>query len=117
MEIINYDKENVMALSRCSREEIETIYNIFPSYKVETFIHTMDNYTMDSYFGIILDKMKKLGYTFLGVGNAPYTHSGRSMAVVFEDNKTFETYWYHVDAHIVEWWQEQVDLFLRKKEF
>ena len=117
MEIINYDKENAAALSRCSREEIETIYNIFPSYKVETFIHTMDNYTMDSYFGIILDKMKKLGYTFLGVGNAPYTHSGRSMAAVFEDNETFEIYWYHIDAHIVEWWQEQVDLFLRKKEF
>ena len=61
MEFTNYEKEFLAALGKCSHEEIETIYNVFPSYKVETFIHTMDNNTMDTYFGKIIDKMKNLG--------------------------------------------------------
>ena len=116
MEFTNYEREFMKALTPHTVEELLRIKTVWAAYRVESFQHTMDNYTMDSYFGKVLDKMKNLGYTFLGVGNAPYTHGGRSMAVVFED-ANFEKYWYHVDAHIVEWWQEQVELFLGERKF
>ena len=44
-------------------------------------------------------------------------HSGygfEDIAIVFEDIDTFQKYWYHTNTYIVEWWQDQVALYLGK---
>lgn len=97
-----------------SKEEIERLDMIFSSTQIETYEHTMDNYSMDSSFGEFLHKLRSQGYAFLGVGRAPWIHGGRDMAIVFENVDTFDKYWYHTNSYIIEWWQEQVALYLGK---
>ena len=97
------------------KDEIERLDMIFSSAQIETYEHTMDNFTLDSSFGETLHKMRTYGYNFLGVGKAPWVHNGRDMAVVFENEYDFQKYWYHTNSYIIEWWQEQVALYLGKE--
>ena len=50
----------------------------------------------------------------MGIGKAPWVHYDRDIAIVFEDVDTFQKYWYHTNSYIIEWWQEQVALYLGK---
>ena len=67
-------------------------------------------------FGKVLTKLRQQGYTFLGTGRAPWLHNGRDVAVVFEDFRTFDKFWYHVSTWIVEDWKDEVDLYFGKKK-
>lgn len=95
-------------------EEIQALDMIFSLAQIETYEHTMDNSSLDSSFGLMLHKLRKNGYAFLGIGKAPWVHQGRDMAIVFEDSYDFKKYWYHVSSSAVEWWQEQVAIYLGK---
>ena len=112
MEFTNIEKQWRKDLNTyASKEEMEHLDMIFSSAQIETYEHTMDNYSMDSSFGEFLHKLRSQGYVFLGVGKAPWIHSGRDTAIVFEDVNTFQKYWYHTNSYIIEWWQEQVALY------
>lgn len=116
MEFTNYEKQFLKDLDTYARkEEIERLDMIFSSAQIETYEHTMDNFTMDSSFGEMLHKMRSYGHAFLGVGKAPWLHSGRSMAVVFEDIDTFTKYWYHINDYIIDLWRDQVAVYLGKE--
>ena len=115
MELNNLEKQLCKDLDMYAhKDEIERLDMIFSSAQIETYEHTMDNFTLDSSFGETLHKMRTYGYNFLGIGKAPWVHNGRDMAVVFEDVDTFNKYWYHTNEYIISWWQEQVALYLRK---
>ena len=75
---------------------------------------TMDNFSLDTSFGEFLHKLRSQGYAFMGIGFAPWKHYDRDIAIVFEDIDTFQKYWYHTNSYIVEWWQDQVALYLGK---
>lgn len=112
----NLEKQWIKDLDTYARkDEIERLDMIFSSAQIETYEHTMDNSTLDSSFGETLHKMRAHGYNFLGVGKAPWVHNGRDMAIIFEDESDFQKYWYHTNSHIIEWWQEQVALYLGKE--
>lgn len=112
MEFTNFEKEFLEDLKRYPfQEEIERLEIVFSSAEIETYEHTMDNSSIDTSFGKVLTKLWQQGYTFLGIGRAPWLHNGRDVAVVFEDFRTFDKFWYHVSTHIIEWWKDEVDLY------
>ena len=116
MEFNNLEKQWIKDIDTYAfKEEIERLDMIYSSAQIETYEHTMDNFTLDSSFGKTLHNLRSNGYAFMGIGRAPWIHSGRDMAVIFEDVDTFQKYWYHTNAFIIEWWQEQVALYLRKE--
>lgn len=115
MEFINFEKQYLKDIDTyASKEEIERLDMIFSSAQIETYEHTMDNYSMDSSFGEFLHKLRSQGYVFMGIGKAPWVHYDRDIAIVFEDVDTFQKYWYHTNSYIIEWWQEQVAWYLGK---
>lgn len=116
MEFTDYEKAFLWDIEHFARDEIFLMNNTFSAAQVETYEHTMDNMSMDTSFGEMIHKLRQYGYNFLGVGIAPWVHSGRDMAVIFEDNITFQKYWYHIDSYLIEWWKEQIDLFLGKEK-
>ena len=116
MELNDLEKQWCKDLDTYTRkDEIERLDMIFSPAQIETYEHIMDNSTLDSSFGKTLHKMRTCGYNFLGVGNAPWVHNGRGMAVVFENEHDFQKYWYHINSYLIRWWQEQVALYLGKE--
>ena len=115
MEFTNYEKQFLKDLhTYASKEEIERLDFIFSPAQIETYEHTMDNFSLDTSFGEFLHKLRSQGYAFMGIGFAPWKHYDRDIAIVFEDIDTFQKYWYHTNSYIVEWWQDQVALYLGK---
>ena len=115
MEFNDLEKQWIKAIDKyASKEEIERLDEIFSSAQIESYEHTMDNYSLDSSFGEFLHKLRSQGFAFLGTGKAPWIHGERDAAIVFEDVDTFQKYWYHTNFYIIEWWQEQVALYLGK---
>lgn len=116
MEFTNFEREFLEDLKRYPfQEEIKQLETVFSSAEIETYEHTMDNSSIDTSFGKVLMKLWQQGYTFLGTGRAPWLHNGRDVAVVFEDFRTFDKFWYHVSTWIVEDWKDEVDLYFGKK--
>lgn len=118
MEFTNIEKEWLQDIKKYAcDDEVERILLVeFPPYMIETYNHTMDNYSIDTSFGMVLHKLRKEGYMFLGTGKAPWQHNGRDMAVIFEDTSTYDKYWYHTTSFIIEVWQEQARLFQKMGE-
>lgn len=115
MEFTDIDKKYFKDLDTyATKEEIERLDAIYSSAQIETYEHTMDNSSLDTSFGETLHKLRAYGFAFMGIGKAPWVHNGRDMAVIFEDADTFQKYWYHTNSYIIEWWQDQVALYLRK---
>lgn len=99
-----------------SKEEMAMLDAIHSSAQIETYEHTMDNFSLDCSFGIFLHKLRSEGYAFVGIGTAPWAHNGRTIAVIFEDSDTFQKYWYHTNDYIIEWWQDQVSEYLGRSK-
>ena len=115
MELNNVEKEYIRDIEKYAHaDEIERLDMIHSSAQISGYEHTMDNSSLDTSFGKMLHKLRTNGYAFMGIGKAPWLHHERDMAIIFEDVDTFEKYWYHTNSYIVEWWQEQVALYLRK---
>lgn len=116
MEFNNYEKQFLKDLDTyASKNEIERLDMIYSSTQIESYEHIMDNSSIDSSFGKFLHKLRSQGYTFLGIGKAPWPHYDRDIAIVFEDVDNFQKYWYHTNLYIIEWWQSQVALYLGKE--
>lgn len=116
MELNSLEKQWIKDINTyVSKEELERLDAIYSSAQIETYEHTMDNFSLDSSFGETIHKLRTYGYAFMGIGRAPWVHHDRDMALIFEDVDTFQKYWYHINSYIVEWWQEQVALYLGKE--
>ena len=108
MEFTDYEKVHKENFKRfVTDKDIAALEDEITSTEISTYEHEMNNSFMDLSFGKTLDNIRFSGYNFIGIGKAPYPHHDWHWALVIEDNKTFEKFWFHLPNYLVEDWREE----------
>lgn len=111
MEFINYENRAKRSFrDNVTQQDIARLQEPLSSIEIGNYEHEMDNSFVDAYFGNMIGNLHQNGYSFVGIGKAPWHHHGLTMAVVFEDNQTFDKYWCHVSDIMTTYWMAECPL-------
>ena len=106
--MIDYEKEYEHNFKAYVKEiHLLALDNYLTSTEINTYEHEMDNSFIDCSFGATINNIERSGYNFIGIGEAPYPHHDWHYAIVLENKKTFEKYWCHIPAYLIEDWNEE----------
>lgn len=66
-----------------------------------------DNGFIQRSFRETMKALRAKGCSFLGLARAPWVHSGRWQAIVYEDDATFSLHWCHVGEFLAALWEDE----------
>lgn len=87
--------------------EIMALHTVFDTSVLVSYFHEMDNGFIDTSFGKTVHNLRSRDCQLLGIAQAPWTHQGNNLAIIYENIETYERCWVHINQRILDWWLEQ----------
>lgn len=108
MEFVNpYKRYRDDVINYCSTRDKEALTKEYSSSQLAAYVHTTDNYFIDTSYGRTCKQLREQHYGILGISlEAPWPHNGSYCAIVFTDDE--DVLWCHINEIILNWWKEQV---------
>lgn len=88
-------------------EDVAALSTVYNKNVVNTYEHEMDNSFISTSFGLTVHNLRSNGHFLLGIAEAPWAHRGDGLAIIYENEDTFEKSWCHINQTILNWWLEQ----------